>query len=178
RDERRAAGDDEHVVVERRPVLESHPLRVDVDTVDGRLHELDAAMQLPAPRSHDVLDVGETEGHEQQARLVDVTVVLIDDGDRHVRAGEATAQPVGGQGAARTAAEDHHAGGHRADPNAAPTSASNAAGSPATCSPPPSWVMSSVGQKKLAPPTKKWGEPITPRARPHARSSRTRSCSQ
>ena len=46
RNEAGAGGDDEDVVVERRPVSEMHPLGTDVDVVDGRLLVVDPAMQL------------------------------------------------------------------------------------------------------------------------------------
>ena len=51
----------------------------------GRLDELDAVVQLPVARAHDVLDVRQAERHEQQTRLVHVAVVLVDDRDRPTR---------------------------------------------------------------------------------------------
>ena len=43
--------------------------------------ELDAVAQLGVPRAHDLVRLGEPEGHEQQPRLVDVAVVAVDDHD-------------------------------------------------------------------------------------------------
>ena len=107
-----AGGDDEHVVGERGAVGEVHLVGLDVDAVDGGLDEPDAVVQLPLPRPHDVLAVGQAERHEQQARLVDVAVVLVDHGDLGlVRAVEAP-EAVGGQRAAGAAAEDHDPRGH------------------------------------------------------------------
>ena len=103
-DEAGAGGDDEHVVVERRAVGQVHLLGVDVDVVDGRLVVVDAGVQLLAAGADDVLGVGQAERHEQQTRLVDVAVVLVDDGDRDV--GQLLAEPVRRQRAARTRSQD------------------------------------------------------------------------
>jgi hypothetical protein len=56
-----------------------------IDAVDLGDPEVDALMKLRAARSDDVLRIGETEGHEQQARLVDVTIVAV---DHHSRAAD------------------------------------------------------------------------------------------
>jgi DNA-binding transcriptional ArsR family regulator len=69
--------------------------------------EDDAAVQLPPARADDLVDVGEIEGDEEQAGLVDVAVVAIDDMDLGRVRIEATAQPVRGHRAAGSAAEDH-----------------------------------------------------------------------
>ena len=54
--------------------------------------------------------VGQAERHEQQARLVDVTIVVVDDGDRDV--GQLLAEPVRGQRAARARSQDDHPCAH------------------------------------------------------------------
>ncbi len=64
-------------------------------------------MELALAWSHDVVDVGESEGHEEQPRLVDVPVVLVDHGDGSCVGGIGTTEPVGGEGAAGAASEDH-----------------------------------------------------------------------
>ena len=61
-----------------------HLVGVDVDAVDRRFDEVDAVVQLAAARADDVLGVGQPERHEQQTGLVDVAVVLVDDGDLHL----------------------------------------------------------------------------------------------
>ena len=86
--------------------------RIDVDVVDRGLHELDADAKLPFARTHDVFGVRQPERHEQQARLVDVTVVLIDHSDDRVVEFVQTAQTIRGQRAARSAAEDHNSPRH------------------------------------------------------------------
>ena len=73
--------DDEDVVAEGRTVAEVHLVGLDVDVVDRRFDELDAVVQLPFARTHDVLGVRQPERHEQQTRLVDVPVVLVDHRD-------------------------------------------------------------------------------------------------
>ena len=62
---------------------------------------------LALARPHDLVFVCESEGDEQQAGLVDVPVVAVDDVDLGVLGLEAAAQPVGGHRAAGAAAEDH-----------------------------------------------------------------------
>ena len=52
-----------------------------LDAVDLGEAELDPVMQLRSTRADDLVRVGQAEGHEQQARLVDVAVVAIDDHD-------------------------------------------------------------------------------------------------
>ena len=91
-----------------------HLVGLDVDVVDRGLDEVDPVVQLAVARSHDVLGVGQAERHEQQARLVDVAVVLVDHRDRGVVRRVEPAQPVGDQRAAGPATEDHDPRGHRA----------------------------------------------------------------
>ena len=69
-------------------------------------------VQLPFARPHDVLGVRQPERHEQQAGLVDVPVVLVDDGDDGLVGRVQAPQPVGGQRAAGAAAEDHDPRSH------------------------------------------------------------------
>ena len=74
--------------------------------------KFDPAMQLPPPRPDDVLHVGQPERHEQQAGLVDVAVVLVDDGDRQLIGAVVATQPVGGQRATGAATQDHDLASH------------------------------------------------------------------
>ena len=60
--------------------------------------------------------MGEPERDEEQAGLVDVTVVPVDDVDLDLVRVEAAAQPVGGHRAARPAAQDHDLLGAHAPP--------------------------------------------------------------
>ena len=68
--------------------------------------EHDAAVQLPATRPHDLVERGEPEGDEEQAGLVDVPVVTVDDVDLGLVGAETATQAVGDHRAARAAAED------------------------------------------------------------------------
>ena len=107
-----AAGHDQNVVAECVAALEMDLLGGDVHPVDRPIDEVDAPVQLAGAGSDDVLDVGQPERHEQQARLVHVAVVLVDHRYRHLLGAEAAAQPVGGQRPAGAAAEDHNTTGH------------------------------------------------------------------
>jgi hypothetical protein len=69
--------------------------------------EDDAVTQLPPARPHNLLDLRQPEGDEEQARLVDVPVVAVDDVDLGLVGVEAAAQSVGGHRAAGAAAENH-----------------------------------------------------------------------
>ena len=80
-------GHDEDVVGELLPVAEVDPACLQLDAVDGVDAVLDAAVQLAAAGADDVLGVGEPEGDEEEPGLVDVAVVLVDDGDRRPRPG-------------------------------------------------------------------------------------------
>ena len=102
-----AARDDQHVVGEHRPVVEQHLVALDPDLFDLVLVEDDAVAQLAPPRPHDLSYLRESEGHEEQAGLVDVLVVAVDDVDLGLVTVEAVAQPVGGHRPTRSAAEDH-----------------------------------------------------------------------
>jgi hypothetical protein len=86
---------------------------VDVDTVDRGFDELDADVQLPFAGTHDVFAVRKAERHEEQTRLVDVPVVLVDHRYGRLFVRVQPPQTVGGQGAAGSAAEDHDPRSHR-----------------------------------------------------------------
>ncbi len=66
----------------------------------------DPRVQLPRARPRDLIQIGQAERHEQQARLVDVTIVLIDDRDLDAGAPEPVQQAVGRNGPASPRAED------------------------------------------------------------------------
>ena len=73
----------------------------------GALAEGDAAVQLATTGTDDVLRMRQPKGHEQQAGLVDVAVVLV----HHRNLGridrKESAQSVGGQRATRSTTENH-----------------------------------------------------------------------
>ena len=62
--------------------------------------------ELAPPWAHDLVELGEPEGHEEEAGLVDVAVVAVDDVDLGLVVVEAAPEPVGGHRAAGAAAED------------------------------------------------------------------------
>ena len=105
----RAGGDDEHVVAEHAAVGQVDLIRGGLDAVDVGQPELDPVVQLRGARADDRLRVGQPERHEQQAGLIDVAVVAVDDDDLGVVAVGAP-QPVGGERAAGAGAEDDDAG--------------------------------------------------------------------
>ncbi len=105
--EAHAACHDEHVVGQHGSVVEQHLVPVDQDLRDLVLVEDHAVAELAAARTHDLLDRGQTKGDKEQAGLVDVLVVAVDDVDLGLVGVEAAAQPVGGHRAAGPAAEDH-----------------------------------------------------------------------
>ncbi len=105
-------GDDQHVVLEHGAVLELHAVRLGVHVVDRDLPELDSLVQLVRSGPHDLVGVGQAEGDEQQPRLVDVGIVLVDNHDLEVVGGIEAPQPVGTQGASGAASEDDDSLGH------------------------------------------------------------------
>ena len=105
-DQPRSRGHDQHVVGHPLAALEDDVVGGDVDVVDRPLDVGDARVQLPRPRADDVLRLAEAERDEEKARLIDVHVVLVDDGDRRVVASQPTPQAVGHEGAAGAGAED------------------------------------------------------------------------
>jgi hypothetical protein len=104
-----AARDDESVVGKHRSVHEQHLVALDPDLRDLVLVEDDASVQLTPPRPHDLVDVRQPERNEEEARLVDVTVVAVDDMDLRLVQVEAAAQPVRDHRAACSPAEDDDA---------------------------------------------------------------------
>ena len=109
-DQAGAGGHHQDVVEERRPVRQVHAPGLDVDVPDPALAELDARVELLVAGADDAVRVGQTERHEQQARLVDVTIIAVDHGDRDV--GQLLAEPVRGQGATRARSQDDHPCAH------------------------------------------------------------------
>ncbi len=82
------------------------------------LDELNVAVQLGVAGADDLLIVGQAEGHEKQSWLVEVVIVLVDDGDLHLFAVDlvapvVTVEPVGGERSARACTKDHDSFGHR-----------------------------------------------------------------
>ena len=76
-----AGGDDEHVVGERLAVEQHDLVVVGVDPGDLCAMKVDAVSQLAAARPDDLVHLRETERDEQQARLVKVAIVAVDDVD-------------------------------------------------------------------------------------------------
>ena len=101
-----AGGDDEHVVLENGSVVEQDFVALGPDFRDLVLVEHDAASQLAPTRPHDLVDISEAEGDEEQTRLVHVPVVTVDDVDLRLFRVEAARKPVGGHRATRPGAED------------------------------------------------------------------------
>src|SRR6266540_6317315 len=102
-----AARDDQYVVGKHRPVVEQHLVALDPDLLDLVLVEDDAVAELAPARSHDLVDLRQPERDEEQAGLVDVPVIQVDDVDLCLVGVEAAPQPVGGHRAAGAAAENH-----------------------------------------------------------------------
>ena len=102
-----AAGDDEDVVWQHGAVVEQDLVPLDPDLFDLVLVKDDPVAQLAPPRAHDLLELRQSEGDEEEPGLVDVPVVAVDDVDLGLVEVEAAAQPVRGHRAARSAAEDH-----------------------------------------------------------------------
>jgi hypothetical protein len=105
----RAGGDDEHVVVERAAVLEEHAVGGGVDAVERRDDELGLGRQDRPAGAHQLARRGLAEGHEEQPRLVDVVVVLVD--HRHAPLGgvQRADEAVGHGGPTGAGAEDDEA---------------------------------------------------------------------
>ena len=106
-----AGSDDEDVVVEPRPVTEPHSLGFEVDVVHGCSAVADVAMELAPAGAGDLVEVRQAEGHEQEARLVDVGIVLIHHDDLDVVV-QGVTQPVGRQCPAGAPSEDDDARAH------------------------------------------------------------------
>ena len=102
----RAAGDDEDVVGKNRAVVEQNLVPLDPDLDDLVLVEGDVAAQLPVARAHDLVGLREPEGHEEQAGLVDVRIVSVDDVDFGLVGVEVAAEPVRDHRSTGAAAED------------------------------------------------------------------------
>ena len=86
-----------------------HGLGAEIDVVDGSDAIVNARVELTATGANDVLGMGQPEGNEQQARLVDMAIVLIDHRDGRLAAPISLSQAVGGQGPAGSAAQDDDA---------------------------------------------------------------------
>jgi len=87
-DQDRAGCDDQGVVAQFGAVSQMHDVRLDVDALNWDQAELDSLVELVPPRTDDLGAVRQPERHEEQSRLVDVIVVLIDDHDLDVVAGQ------------------------------------------------------------------------------------------
>ena len=72
------------------------------------MRKTSTAPKLASPRPHDLLEMRQPERDEQQARLVDVSIVAVDDVDLRLVKIETAAQPVGGHRAAGSPAENHY----------------------------------------------------------------------
>ena len=105
--------DDQDVVPQQRAVLEEHPVLVDVHVVDGAAVVADRPVQLVRPGAHELVRRRQPERQEQQTRLVDVVVVLVDDGDLDVGT-EHPPQAVRRQRATGARAKDHDMFAHAA----------------------------------------------------------------
>jgi hypothetical protein len=95
------------IVGQHGAVAEVDPLAVDIHMVDRALVVADARAKLAGPGAHDGWRAVLGERHEEQARLIDVTVVAVHDRDLRL-VGELAPQPVRGQRSGGPAAEDHN----------------------------------------------------------------------
>ncbi len=80
--------------------------------IDVALVEDDAVVKLLVAGLDDLVRVGEAERHEQEPRLVDVAVVLVDHRDRHLLVAVPAAEAVRDQRAAGPRTQDHDSIGH------------------------------------------------------------------
>jgi hypothetical protein len=69
------------------------------------MNVVDTVVQLTAAWSHQVASIGEAERDEEEAGLIDMVIVAVDEGDVD-RTREHPAQPIRGDRATRTAAQD------------------------------------------------------------------------
>ena len=81
RRKRRAGGDHQHVVLDILAVNEMDGVLGEIDVLDLGETEVDAAAKLGVARPDDLAGLREPEWNEQQAGLVDVAVVAVDDRD-------------------------------------------------------------------------------------------------
>ena len=79
--EHRTARDDQHVVGNVRVRAQTDGVLLDLHTLNRRVDEHDAVVQLTPPGVHDVLKVREFEEGEQESRLVGVKIILINGDD-------------------------------------------------------------------------------------------------
>lgn len=107
---------DENVVGEHSAVGHEDLVLVRCDAVDLAEPELDARVEKVLAPLHDLLRPVLSEWEEQQARLVEVDVVTVDDGDAPRVFGERPYELVGHHRPAGAASQDHdalHDGGPR-----------------------------------------------------------------
>ena len=75
--------------------------------VDRGADVVDVPVELASPGPDDLVEVGEAERDEEQPGLVHVAVVLVHHRDGRLGGCQGTAEPVGGEGAAGSAPQDH-----------------------------------------------------------------------
>ena len=109
RQETGSGGHHEDVVVQRLPVVEVHAVAGQVDPFHPGHPEGDAVPELPLPPPGEAGHVTPAERDEQEAGLVHMLSVLVDDHDLGGLAGVGPPQPVGGQGPACATTQDHDA---------------------------------------------------------------------
>ena len=109
---------DEHIEIKDGPVGQVDPVGVGLHGLNWALDVLDVVVQLVLSRPHDVVGSCQSERHEQQPRLVDVHVVLVDHGDRRLIGGVLTTKAVRGQGSAGAGTEYHDPMSHGPPPGA------------------------------------------------------------
>jgi hypothetical protein len=78
-----------------------------LDVVDPGLAETDPGVQLPVARADESAGVREPERDAQQPGLADMVIVLVDHDDLGVARTIRSAQPVGRDRSARSAAQNH-----------------------------------------------------------------------
>ena len=92
-------------------VAEIHRIGIDVDSLNLRNQEFNLPIQLLIARAHYLLGIGHAEWHKQQARLVDVIVVAINDRDLGAIA-QQVSQPIGCQCSTGAGAQDDNSVGY------------------------------------------------------------------
>jgi hypothetical protein len=112
RQQRRAAGDHQHVVAERLPAGQVHGVLGGLDPVDLGEPELDPVPQVLAARADDSVGLLHPERDQQLTGLIDVAVIAVDHDDLH-RLAITPVHTVGRQRPRGTPSEDHDTTAHR-----------------------------------------------------------------
>ena len=111
-DENCSGRNDQHVIGDRALIAQMNKICIEIDMVDLALAVRDAIVQLGSARSDDLIESYRSKGNEQESWLIDVAVVLVDDGDFYVT--ERTPKPIRRERATGSGPKDHDVRGHTA----------------------------------------------------------------